>query len=136
MSMTKIFRRKALAIGAAAVLLAPLSGCLAPLDRTAAPSLESYASQLTETADFSGVILLARKGEIEFQGAYGLADRQTGRANTVDTKFSLASVPKMFTAVSILQLVDAGALSLDEHRTAQVRANRASNERRPNRYST
>ncbi len=114
MSMTKIFFRKVLAIGAAAALLAPLSGCLAPLGRTAAPSLESYASKLTETADFSGVILLARKGEIEFQGAYGLADRQTGRANTVDTKFSLASVPKMFTAVSILQLVDAGAISLDD----------------------
>ena len=114
MSITKIFRRKALAIGAAAALLVPLSGCLTPLDGTAAPDLESYASKLTRTADFSGVILLAREGEIEFQGAYGLADRQSGRANTVDTKFSLASVPKMFTAVSILQLVDIGAISLDD----------------------
>jgi CubicO group peptidase (beta-lactamase class C family) len=114
MSITKIFRRKALAIGAAAALLVPLSGCLTPLDGTAAPDLESYASKLTRTADFSGVILLAREGEIEFQGAYGLADRQSGRSNTVDTKFSLASVPKMFTAVSILQLVDIGAISLDD----------------------
>ena len=84
------------------------------MGRASVAELETYASELSQTADFSGVILLAREGEIEFQGAYGLADRQTGRANTVDTKFSLASVPKMFTAVSILQLVDAGALSLDD----------------------
>lgn len=112
MSMNKTVFRRALPIGLATAFIAQLSGCLAPLDQK--PELESYASQLSRSDDFSGTILLARNGEIEFRGAYGLADREAGRANTIDTKFSLASVPKMFTAVGILQLVEAGAISLDD----------------------
>src|SRR3712207_8062266 len=34
--------------------------------------------------------------------------------NTLDTKFNLGSMNKMFTAVSVLQLVEAGKLSLDD----------------------
>ena len=82
--------------------------------RSRASALAAHASNLATADDFSGAVLLARNGTIEFEGAYGLADRRTGQPNTTSTKFSLASLSKMFTAVCILQLVEAGAISLQD----------------------
>lgn len=112
MSITEIRTSKTLVLATALALAAPISGCVTP--EVAPPPLASHAEKIARTHDFSGAILLARGGEVEFERAYGLADRQSGRPNTVDTQFGLASVPKMFTAASILQLVDAGLLSLDD----------------------
>ncbi|MGA2096883.1 MAG: serine hydrolase domain-containing protein [Candidatus Acidiferrum sp.] len=61
---------------------------------------------------FSGAILLARDGKTIFTGAYGLADREKKTPNTLNTKFRIGSMNKMFTAVSILQLVQAGKINL------------------------
>lgn len=63
---------------------------------------------------FSGVVLLANNGEVEFQKAYGLARRNPDAPNRLNTKFNIASMGKMFTAVCILQLVEKGKLSLDD----------------------
>ncbi|MFT0531581.1 serine hydrolase domain-containing protein [Castellaniella hirudinis] len=46
-------------------------------------------------------------------GAWGLADRQTGRANDADTLFNIASVSKQFTALAVLLLAQDGQLDLD-----------------------
>jgi CubicO group peptidase (beta-lactamase class C family) len=62
---------------------------------------------------FSGTVLVAKDGRTVFAGAYGLADREHGVANTLDTKFRIASMNKMFTAVAVLQLVQAGKIRLD-----------------------
>ena len=64
--------------------------------------------------DFSGVALIARDDEILVLRAYGYADREAKIPNTRDTKFHLASVGKMFTAVAIAQLVRAGKLSFTD----------------------
>lgn len=50
-----------------------------------------------------------------FAHAVGMADRQSGRANTLDTQIKLGSINKMFTAISIAQLQAAG--KLDWHDT-------------------
>jgi D-alanyl-D-alanine carboxypeptidase len=63
---------------------------------------------------FSGAALLAKDGKPIFAGAYGLADREKKIPNTLDTKFRIGSMNKMFTAVSILQLVQAGKISLSD----------------------
>jgi len=63
---------------------------------------------------FAGAVLLAKDGKPVFTGAYGLADREKKIPNTLDTKFRIGSMNKMFTAVSILQLVQAGKISLDD----------------------
>lgn len=60
---------------------------------------------------FSGVVLIAKDDRILLQQAYGYADREAKTPNTLDTKFHLASVGKMFTAVAIAQLVRAGKFS-------------------------
>ncbi|MAL25733.1 MAG: hypothetical protein CL820_07530 [Croceicoccus sp.] len=73
-----------------------------------------HSQALVRTKDFSGTVLLACGQHVEFAESYGLADRGSGEHNTIDTKFNLASIPKMFTATCILQLVEAGAISLDD----------------------
>lgn len=62
---------------------------------------------------FSGAVSLARNGRVIFAQAYGLADRERGIANTLDTQFRIGSMNKMFTGTAIVQLAQAGALSLD-----------------------
>ena len=63
---------------------------------------------------FSGAVLLAKDGKPIFTGAYGMADREKKIPNTLNTKFRIGSMNKMFTAVSILQLVQAGKISLSD----------------------
>jgi CubicO group peptidase (beta-lactamase class C family) len=59
---------------------------------------------------FSGAVLVARGDELIHAQAVGLADRQAGRINTLDTPFNLGSINKMFTAIAIAQLQAAGKL--------------------------
>jgi CubicO group peptidase (beta-lactamase class C family) len=63
---------------------------------------------------FSGAVLVAKDGKAIFSQAYGLADREKKTANTLSTRFRLGSMNKMFTAVAILQLVQAGKLGLKD----------------------
>lgn len=72
-----------------------------------------YVSALAARDEFSGVVLLARYGRPVFEACYGMADRQAGAPIAMATRFSSASVGKMFTAVAVLQLVQAGKLDLD-----------------------
>ena len=64
---------------------------------------------------FSGAILFARHARVLHAEAYGFADRDRRIANTLQTRFRIGSMNKMFTATAILQLVAAGKLSLDAH---------------------
>lgn len=64
-------------------------------------------------AGFSGVVLVAEHGKILFEAAIGQADRSRNLANTLDTRFNLASTGKLFTTVAVLQLVEQGKLALD-----------------------
>lgn len=70
----------------------------------------------TEVASdrFAGAVLIAKDGKPVFAEAYGLADRQRKVPNTLKTRFRIGSMNKMFTAVSILQLAQAGKLALTD----------------------
>lgn len=63
--------------------------------------------------NFSGAILIKRGDEIVFSYEGGFANRNWKVPNTLDTRFRVASISKMFTAVAIAQLVEKGALSFD-----------------------
>lgn len=65
------------------------------------------------TGNFSGVVSVSRGDEIEFERAYGLADRRHEVAATTDTMFAIASGSKGFTALVIAGLVAEGALRWD-----------------------
>lgn len=78
----------------------------------AVESLDSKAVELVSKDKFSGDVLVARSGKVAFQKAYGLADRDKRIPNTVDTRFRIGSMNKMFTATAILQLVGDGKIEL------------------------
>jgi CubicO group peptidase (beta-lactamase class C family) len=63
---------------------------------------------------FAGTVLVAKGGKVLFSGAYGMADREKKVANTLDTRFRIGSMNKMITAVSVLQLVQAGKIKLTD----------------------
>jgi CubicO group peptidase (beta-lactamase class C family)/outer membrane lipoprotein-sorting protein len=76
--------------------------------------LDTYLETNTEKDLFSGVVLVAREGKPIFKKAYGMADRERNIPNQVNTRFCIGSMNKMFTAVSIAQLVEQGKLSYDD----------------------
>ncbi len=84
------------------------------LDTDAAiAGLVARAEALAAADEFAGAYLIARDRRVLAQAALGLADRTAGTANTLDTRFRFGSAGKMFTAVAVLQLIEAGKLSLD-----------------------
>jgi len=83
-------------------------------DAEVAVELKTFLDGLVQDDEFSGTVLLAKNGKVFFSGAYGLASKNYGVANRLDTKFNLGSMNKMFTAVAIAQLAEQGKLSFDD----------------------
>jgi len=76
--------------------------------------VKSALRRMATTGQFSGAVLIAKNGKVLFSRAYGLADRERRIPNTLDTRFRIGSMNKMFTAVAILQLVEAGKIELSD----------------------
>src|SRR5579863_1630363 len=89
-----------------------------PLPRLNQADLIASAKKEIETEvasdRFAGAVLVAKDGRSILAEAYGLADRQGKVPNTLKTRFRIGSMNKMFTAVSILQLAQAGKLALND----------------------
>jgi CubicO group peptidase (beta-lactamase class C family) len=76
--------------------------------------------QLEQEHHFSGTILVAQEEEIVFEKAYCFASRQLNVPNTLETKFHIASVTKMFIAMAALILTEQGLISLHEKPSAYM----------------
>lgn len=76
--------------------------------------IDAYLKRMLATDQFSGAVLIARNGKPVFEKAYGLASKAFNVPNRIDTKFNLASMNKMFTAVAIAQLAERGKVSFDD----------------------
>ena len=61
-----------------------------------------------------------RHGEILWQDSAGLADVEAEFAASPNTQYRIGSITKTFTAVCVLQLRDAGELSLDDRLTDHI----------------
>lgn len=70
--------------------------------------------QLEKEYDFSGAILVSQDGDVHFERAYGFASRQLNVPNTLETKFHIASLTKMFIAMAALILYEQGRIELHE----------------------
>ncbi|HJR67667.1 MAG TPA: serine hydrolase domain-containing protein [Gemmatimonadaceae bacterium] len=100
------------------VAIAPATAPDAPTrrltDAELVEQLRAYVDRLARRDVFSGSVLFAKGGKPLFSGAYGEANKDFSVRNTVDTKFNLGSMNKMFTSVAVMQLVEAGKISLDD----------------------
>ncbi len=61
-------------------------------------------------AQFQGALFVSRANKTVIEAGYGLANHRTGRPNTPETTFQIASVSKQVTAAAILLLQEQGAL--------------------------
>lgn len=75
--------------------------------------IHAALDRLVRADDFSGCVMVADGGETVFDECRGLAERNFGVPVDHQTRFRVASVGKIFTAVAIGQLVEAGKLSWD-----------------------
>jgi D-alanyl-D-alanine carboxypeptidase len=69
---------------------------------------------LSQRELFSGIVTVARGGKPLAVVSVGYADRKQRTPITAQTRFNLASLGKIFTAVCIGQLIDRGTVSLDD----------------------
>jgi CubicO group peptidase (beta-lactamase class C family) len=77
-------------------------------------ALRKKLEEDTAAGRFAGAAIVAKDGKPIFAEAYGLADREHKIPNTLTTRFRIGSMNKMFTAVAILQLAQAGKLGLND----------------------
>jgi CubicO group peptidase (beta-lactamase class C family) len=75
---------------------------------------DKLIDRLVAADEFAGVILVAKDVKPIYQRAVGMASRAWNVPNRVDTKFNIASIGKMFTAVAVAQLVEQGKLSYED----------------------
>ena len=88
-----------------------------PEPRTIGDLMESYEDpgiKIKIRSPFSGSVLVAKKGKIIFEEAYGESDRVQKISNTNDTKYGIGSVTKQFTAMLIMQLVEEKRIKLQD----------------------
>ena len=83
-------------------------------EAAAIAALSQRAAELASEDKFSGQLLVARRGKILLDQSWGMADREAGKPVTADSRFRIGSMNKMFTAVAILQLVEAGKITLSD----------------------
>jgi D-alanyl-D-alanine carboxypeptidase len=75
---------------------------------------DTYIAALAPTKHFRGNVLVERDGRVLLKKSYGFADESWNVPNQADGRFEIASLTKQFTATAILQLVEAGRLSVDD----------------------
>lgn len=78
---------------------------------TVAPQLSAILSAYSQRGEFSGVVLVRQGDKDLLKVACSDANRTWGVKNRVDTRFRIASISKLFTAIAILQLIEQGQLN-------------------------
>jgi CubicO group peptidase (beta-lactamase class C family) len=86
-------------------------------------AIDRILSAATKTGAAPGVVAAARLPDgREYAGAFGVRGVDDPAAMTADTIFWIASMTKALTSVAALQLIEQGALSLDQEAAAIVPA--------------
>jgi CubicO group peptidase (beta-lactamase class C family) len=99
--------------GTTAVLVS-LTSPLNAQSADAISRLEGYLAPIVGRGDFSGTILVAKRGQILFERSYGEANYALHVPIAATTRFRIASVSKQFVAAGILLLQDRGVLRLTD----------------------
>ncbi|QQS40370.1 MAG: serine hydrolase [Acidobacteriota bacterium] len=105
-------RKKILLVAVCAALFA--NGVFAQRAEDVISEVDRYLLPYVEMKDFSGQVLIARKGKIIAQKGYGQSNYELGIPNGPQTRFHIASLSKTFTAAAIVLLAKDGKLRMDE----------------------
>jgi CubicO group peptidase (beta-lactamase class C family) len=94
--------------------ISPLQGkAMAGSNKTDYEAVDEYLTARMRSDHIPGVALAIVKGDkIAYLKGYGRAD-QSGRPVTPQTPFIIGSITKTFTALAVMQLVEAGEVELD-----------------------
>jgi CubicO group peptidase (beta-lactamase class C family) len=76
--------------------------------------IDSVFNQMVALGGFNGSVIVSKEGEIIYQKAFGIADRENNIPVTDSTMFQLASVSKVITATSVLMLLEKGLIKLED----------------------
>lgn len=85
-----------------------LSGAALAQQDAAGDFVDAYAKK----HDFDGTILVQDQGRVRYLRSFGWANRSFKVPSTPDTKYKIASITKLFTAVLVLQLYEQGRIDL------------------------
>ncbi len=96
------------------LLFALLASTSCPAANPAA-QLDHIMQARSAAGDFNGTVLVAQKGRVIYERAFGFANLEWKVSNDTQTKFEIGSMTKQFTAFLISQLVNERRLILDGH---------------------
>ena len=82
------------------------------LDSSKSSKIDALLTDYTTYGKFMGSVLVAQEGKVILKKGYGMANLEWDIPNEPNTKFKLASITKLFTAMLILQLVAENKLDL------------------------
>lgn len=80
-----------------------------------ASRIDQIMQARSAAGEFSGTALVARRGRIIYERAFGLANIEWNIPNDANTKFEIGSMTKQFTALLVLQFVQEGKIRLEGH---------------------
>jgi CubicO group peptidase (beta-lactamase class C family) len=83
-------------------------------EAAAVSKIRADLAQRAKRDKFSGAVLVTRDGKVLIREAHGFSERESQLLNKLDTRFRVASLTKMFTAVAVLRLVQQGKVRLDD----------------------
>jgi len=99
-----------------ALLIIPLmlsAAAPAPVRAQPAARLDSLVGAYAREHDFSGTVLVQAGGRRLYHGGFGVAERAFGAPADSATRYRIASITKLFTAVLVMQLHQEGRLHVD-----------------------
>lgn len=82
--------------------------------------VREYLVAAAKLGHVNGSVLVAERGQVLVDTAFGFANFELGVRNTPDTRFRVASVTKQFTALAVMMLAQDGKLRLDDPITKWV----------------
>ncbi len=87
-----------------------------PIPRSLRPGgeFDQYLADLADRDEFSGTVLLRRRGHDVLSRSHGMANKEKEIPNGPDILYTLGSVPKAMTAVAVTQLAAAGKVAFYE----------------------
>jgi CubicO group peptidase (beta-lactamase class C family) len=83
-------------------------------DGQLAADFDKMLSGQFRASETGATVLIARKGEIIYTKAFGMANLELGVPMQPDHVFRIGSITKQFTAIAILQLMEQGKLDLQD----------------------